>query len=157
MTGAALVEKDGTFVTANEAYCSILGYANSELAGKRFQEVTYPGDTEYDEEMASRVAAGQIESYTMTKRYVTKRSSVVWVRLRVDALRDGDGQFLCFLAQCHPLEPIPAAAVATPTSGTIPREVALLVWVKANWPVLLWVLSGLAAVLGYALQSIGKR
>lgn len=159
LTGAALVERDGRFVTANESFLRLLGYTSSELTELRFQSVTYPGDAPHDEEMAARVAAGTIESYTMTKRYLTKRSEVVWVRLRVDALRSpDDGAFVCFLAQAQPLGPV-AAAVPAPAGAHdgVPLDVAWLVWAKTNWPILLWILSGLAALLGFGLQAVGKK
>ena len=155
MTAAGLVAKEGQFLAVNTAYCDLLGYSEVELTSMTFEEVTENRDGSADREMADKVADGEITSYEMEKRYLTKRSMVVWVRLRVDAVRDSKGEFLCFLAQAVRLTP---ATTQEPTltaplsQPAVPNEVALVVWAKKNWPLLLWILGGLSGLLGSALQ-----
>ena len=101
--GHALVELDGTFHDVNLAFCAITGYSTDELVGMTFQEITHPDDVDADVSQVESLAAGEIPSYVMEKRYIRKDSSVIWVRLFVSILRDSDGDPLMFVAQVRRL------------------------------------------------------
>src|SRR4029078_6839283 len=54
-------------------------------------DITYPDDVEADWACARQLLAGDINIYTMEKRYVRKGGSVAWVNLTVSLLRDPAG------------------------------------------------------------------
>lgn len=97
--GQALVALDGTFTHVNPALCSITGYPAQELVGRTFQEITLADDLESDVHQAQALAAGEIPSYEMDKRYVRKDGQIVWVRLHGSVVRDADDVPVMFAAQ----------------------------------------------------------
>jgi PAS domain S-box-containing protein len=88
-TGVANAEIDATtlrFIRVNRRYCELLGYGAEELVGgMTILDVTYPDDREHDGSFAN----GIVE---ITKRYLRRDRSTVWVHLTRTPLRDPDGQ-----------------------------------------------------------------
>ena len=85
--GVALLEtRTGRFVRINQAYCDFLGYSQAEMLQKRFQDVTYPDDTQANVDNNARLVDSQIRSFSMEKRYVCKDGTVVWGRLTASSL-----------------------------------------------------------------------
>lgn len=97
--GLAQVNKDGEFIKANPAFCNLLGYTESELQHKKWQDITHPEDVEGARPMFEQSVAGIINSYTMEKRYLTKRGNIIWVSLFVSVLQDENKQFKLLLKQ----------------------------------------------------------
>ncbi len=89
--GIALVGRDLCFLQANPAFCRMVGYAEAELVGTAFAAITHPGDIEGNTELAHRLFGGEIPSYQLEKRYVTKQGQTLWVRLTSSLVRDADG------------------------------------------------------------------
>ena len=97
--GLAEVNKDGYFIRANPSFCNLIGYNESELQEKKWQEVTHPEDTVGGEAMFEKAIAGHITSYTMEKRYITKRGQVIWVNLFVSSVQDEHRQVKFLIKQ----------------------------------------------------------
>jgi len=97
--GMALVAPDGRWLEVNQALCNIVGYSESELIGRKFQDITHPEDLDADLEFVRRMLKGEIPFYQMEKRYLHKRGAVVWVLLSVSLVRGGDGNPAYFIAQ----------------------------------------------------------
>jgi PAS domain S-box-containing protein len=97
--GMALVARDGRFLQVNPAYCDLVGYSGQELCGLTFQVITHPDDVDRDVDHAQRLLAGEIDRYSMEKRYLHRRGHVVWVLLHVSVVLADDGQPLYFVAQ----------------------------------------------------------
>jgi PAS domain S-box-containing protein len=89
--GVGQVALDGRWLRANDKLCEISGYDREELLEKTFQELTHPEDLDADLEQAERLLAGEIETYSMEKRYVRKDGSVVWINLTVSLVREPSG------------------------------------------------------------------
>ena len=89
--GMALLTLDFRFERANPVLCAITGYAESELVGRSFEEITHPDDVLADVELARLLARGELPRYQIEKRYVRKDGSVVWVSLSRSVLRDERG------------------------------------------------------------------
>jgi PAS domain S-box-containing protein len=89
--GFALVETDGRFRAVNPSLCEMLGYGEAELLAMTWQDVTHPDDVERDRPLRARMAAGEIESFHLDKRYVHKGGTVVWGQLAVSLVRDASG------------------------------------------------------------------
>jgi PAS domain S-box-containing protein len=97
-TGVAQVGLDGRWIRVNDRLCRILGRDCLELEGLTFQDLTHPEDLETDLEQARRLAAGEIDSYSMEKRYLRGDGSVVWANLTGSAVRDAQGAPSYFIA-----------------------------------------------------------
>ncbi len=89
--GLAHVGLDGQWLRVNEKLCAILGYTREELLTRTFQDVTYPADLDTDLAQVRRLLAGEIQTYTLEKRYMRKDGALVWATLTVSLLRDQDG------------------------------------------------------------------
>ncbi|WP_022660966.1 PAS domain S-box protein [Paucidesulfovibrio longus] len=96
--GIAHVGLDGSWLLFNDRLCSIVGYSREELMGRTFQDITHPDDLEKDLELVGKVLSGEIDNYSMEKRYVGKQGEIVWVNLTVSLLRDDDGKPVHFIS-----------------------------------------------------------
>ncbi|HEX5410838.1 MAG TPA: PAS domain S-box protein [Terriglobia bacterium] len=96
--GIAHVAEDGHFLRANQKICDISGYTETELLRMRFQDITHPDDLAADLAQAERVTAGEIDQYSMEKRYIRKDKSIVWVNLTVSAVRGAENNLTYFVA-----------------------------------------------------------
>ncbi|MBU0941472.1 MAG: PAS domain S-box protein [Bacteroidetes bacterium] len=85
--GIAVVEiETGRFLEINNHFCAILGYTENELKGMTFKEVTFQDDLQNDLKQLKKVNSGIIDSYSLEKRYLTKKGEIVWVALTVSPL-----------------------------------------------------------------------
>ncbi len=103
-TGEALVTPDGKLLQVNRSLCEMLGYDETELLGKTFQELTHPDDLNLDLDNVQQMLAGEIRSYQMEKRYFHHRGYVVWVLLSVSLVRDIDGKPIYFISQVQDID-----------------------------------------------------
>ena len=90
--GIALVGDDGRLTDANRALCAIVGYGRDELVGKPLAELAHPDDADLDAELAARVVSGEIDSYEVEKRYLSKSGDIVPVALTAALGRAADGR-----------------------------------------------------------------
>src|SRR3569833_1285574 len=86
--GIAHVGLDGRWLHFNEAVCSITGYSPEMLHGLTFTDITHPEDREVSQIQASRLLSGEIQSYSLEKRYVRPDGNLVWVDVTVSLSRD---------------------------------------------------------------------
>lgn len=83
---------EGQFLRVNQKFCDILGYSEKELKNLSIAEIAHPEDAEKDREYKQRLSAGEIETYSMEKRYVRKDGSMVWVHLTESIVRQQSGE-----------------------------------------------------------------
>ena len=96
--GVAHVGTDGSWLRVNQKLCQIVGYSEAELLQKTFQDITHPEDLETDLEYVRQMLAGEIETYTMEKRYICRDSSIVWINLTVSLVKQDSGEPDYFIA-----------------------------------------------------------
>lgn len=90
--GMTQVGLDGTLLMVNEKFCEIVGYSAHELAGRRFQEFTHPDDLQVNLDKLRRMLAGEVQSYTLEKRYIRKDGLEPWVHITSSLVRDEEGK-----------------------------------------------------------------
>jgi len=153
-TGAALVDIErGTFLRVNSAFCSIVGYAEAELKRMTWRDITVNADAGPDLQQVKWLLAGEITSYEMDKRYLSKRGHVVWVRLRVDPVKSAEEEIVCLLAQIT-MKFTPQDRTVSP-SAPISTDLALAQWITANKPIAVAIgttLVGMGATLATLLK-----
>jgi PAS domain S-box-containing protein len=96
--GAAQVGIDGRWLRVNRRLAEIVGYEPDELLETTFQDITHPDDLEGDLAQVRRLLAGELQTYTLEKRYLRKDGPVVWVNLTVSLVRDSSGEPAYFIA-----------------------------------------------------------
>ena len=89
--GIAQLSTDGNFLHINQRFCDIVGYSREEMLELTFQDITHPDDLAADLELVQKVLEGEIEHYSMDKRYCRKDGSMVWVNLNVSLVRNRSG------------------------------------------------------------------
>lgn len=89
--GVARVSPEGRFLEVNDRFCAMLGYSREELRKLTFQEITHPDDVDTNLASAAALLEGRIDTYSIEKRYLTKRGDVVWNNLTVSLVRTGAG------------------------------------------------------------------
>jgi urea ABC transporter urea binding protein len=95
--GIVECDASGRFREVNERFCEISGYSDAELSGMTFRDLTHPEDLAADLESIRRLVAGEIERYSLEKRYVRKDRSLRWVRLTVSAVNRPKGGVETFI------------------------------------------------------------
>jgi PAS domain S-box-containing protein len=79
------------FLEINHEICRILGYNRDELVTKTWAELTYPEDLPADAGQFERMLAGDLDAYTLEKRFIRKDGQVVSTVISVRAMRRPDG------------------------------------------------------------------
>jgi diguanylate cyclase (GGDEF)-like protein/PAS domain S-box-containing protein len=97
--GVAIVDLDGTFLHVNQKLARIVGYSGAEMADITFQQITHPDDLDADLAQVDALLAGEIDSFEMEKRYLTKSGELIWVLLACAIVREEDGSPRHFISQ----------------------------------------------------------
>jgi PAS domain S-box-containing protein len=96
--GIAHVGLDGRWLHFNEAIGTITGYSPETLHRLTFLDITHPEDREVSQVQADRLLSGEIQSYSLEKRYVRPSGDIVWVHVTVSLARDDTDETDHFIA-----------------------------------------------------------
>src|SRR3954469_3580976 len=86
--GMAIVGLDYQLRRVNRALCETLGYSQRELLEHTLLDLTHPDDRRKGKALASRLFRGEIPSYRLEKRCLTKDGCPVWLDLTALLVRD---------------------------------------------------------------------
>lgn len=89
--GACITSPTKDWLEVNDSLCRMLGYTREELVKLTWSELTHPDDLAADVEQFDRVIRGEIDGYSLEKRYLRKDGSAVPVDLAVSCARFPDG------------------------------------------------------------------
>jgi diguanylate cyclase (GGDEF)-like protein/PAS domain S-box-containing protein len=89
--GIGLVDFEGRTTMTNSALRRQLGYTAEEFAAISWKEFTHPDDIEPNAVFSRQLAAGEIDRFTMEKRFLCKDGEYLWTALTVSLVRDADG------------------------------------------------------------------
>jgi PAS domain S-box-containing protein len=98
LIGMAITSPARGCIEVNDEICRILGYERSELLGMTWAELTHPDDLAADVADFNRVLAGEIDGYSMEKRFVRKDGQAIDATISVKCLRRMDGSVDYFVA-----------------------------------------------------------
>ena len=96
--GIAHVAPDGRWLRVNQKLCDSIGYTREELLERTFQDITYPADRDVDLEYIQPMLAGEIQMFSIEKRYIRKDGSLVWINLTKSLVRESSGEPKYFIA-----------------------------------------------------------
>ena len=77
LVGTAITSAEKGWVQVNDQTCEILGYSREELFTKTWAEITHPDDLAEDVRLFNQMLNGQIDSYSMEKRFIRPNGDVV--------------------------------------------------------------------------------
>jgi PAS domain S-box-containing protein len=90
--GMAIVDFDYRMRRVNRALCTALGYEADELLKRKFIEITHPDDVQRDRLLADQLFRGEIPSYRLEKRFITKEGTIAWLDLTALLVRTRRGK-----------------------------------------------------------------
>src|SRR5258705_1507946 len=96
--GMAIVGLDYRMKRVNKSIGEALGYSDDELLDRKFTDITHPDDIKRDSGLADELFKGEIPSYSIEKRFVTKDGNVAWLDLTAVMIREKNGEPLYGLA-----------------------------------------------------------
>lgn len=77
---------NGSFIDANDKFAELIGYSQEEIKQMNFMMITHPDDLEADLKNMERLRNGEINQYSMEKRYFDKKGDIKWVNITVSPL-----------------------------------------------------------------------
>ncbi|MFW9880697.1 MAG: PAS domain-containing protein, partial [Candidatus Thorarchaeota archaeon] len=89
--GIALIKPNGRFITFNKKAATMLGYTTEEFINETLLGITHPDDLKKSQERLKMLLDGDLSSYRIEKRYLTKNGKEFWVDISVRALYDDNG------------------------------------------------------------------
>lgn len=98
LIGMAITLPSKGCLEVNDEFCRILGYEREELLKKSWPELTHPADLAGDLAHFERVLAGEMDGYTLDKRFIRKDGQVVDTTMAAKCLRRADGTIAYFVA-----------------------------------------------------------
>jgi PAS domain S-box-containing protein len=90
LIGMALTTSEKRWVYANDRICEILGFSREELSRLTWEEITHLDDLDNDLEYFNRLLSGDIDSYTIEKRFMRKDGSIVYTQISIGCVRNPD-------------------------------------------------------------------
>jgi len=154
--------QDMRFLTANAAFCRMLGYSEAELTGMSFKDITHPAHAGQDLESVLKVMSGKLPKYHTEKRYLRKDGQVVWAATTVTAIHNLDGQFLYNLAMVEDISERKQAEEALRASEERFRQVTEstgdFIWEEDASGLFLYASPAVEKILGYTPDElVGKK
>lgn len=92
---AGMAEVDitnGRFLRVNGRYCEITGYSEEELLQRTTLSLNHPDENREDRIRIGRLFSGEVDRYTVEKRFIHKDGAVIWVTVDAALLRDESGR-----------------------------------------------------------------
>jgi len=89
--GICTVDMLGNFVTTNQAYERMVGYAKEEIAGLSFFDVTHPNDRPKNKKLFQDMFSLETTDFSMEKRYIRKDGEEIKVSVHAIGIRDAEG------------------------------------------------------------------
>lgn len=83
----ALVSADGSIIECNQRLHELFGTRDRETLC--LEQFVHPEDQRIDQELKQKLLNGDLRSYTIEKRFVSRTNGVVWVNLSVSLLEGG--------------------------------------------------------------------
>lgn len=103
--GIAHTGLDGRWLMVNDKLSQITGYTKEELLEKNFKQISHPGELDDNIYRFERLVRGEIDSFSMEKRYIRKDGQIVWGNLTVSLKRDRTGKPLYLISIIQDISP----------------------------------------------------
>lgn len=88
--GISIVNDEYRILNVNHMYEKIVGRTKEEICAFGWEKFTHPDDLQDDMELFNKFKSGEIEGYSMMKRYLKPDGSTVWVNMTIASLKDNN-------------------------------------------------------------------
>jgi PAS domain S-box-containing protein len=90
LVGLAATSPERGWINVNGYLCRLLEYSEEELRARTWVELTHPDDLALDQEKFARVERGEIDSYEVEKRFISRSGTEIPCYLSVSCVRKPD-------------------------------------------------------------------
>ena len=87
LVGMAIESPEGYWVEVNNRLCELLRYSHDELIGKHWKDLTHPEDLARNMEEFKKLQDGEIDHYSLEKRFIRKDGEILHSLLSVGCSR----------------------------------------------------------------------
>ncbi len=101
LVGMAMTSQEKYWVEFNDTLCNMFGYLRKDFSRFTWAELTHPEDLKSDLVQYNRVLAGDLDGYTMEKRFIHRNGSIIYTVISANVLRKADGSVDYFVALVH--------------------------------------------------------
>jgi PAS domain S-box-containing protein len=81
----------GKVLRSNKAFQDMIGYEEEELVGMTVRDVSFGEDEESSYMYINKLMTGELDNFSMNKRYISKSGDLIWAKTSVAAVRNSDG------------------------------------------------------------------
>ncbi len=81
----------GNFIKVNNAFSDLIGYKDSELKKLSVKDISEPEDYKISQGYQTAMNKGEIDNFSIVKRYFTKAGNTILAKTSVSAVRDTSG------------------------------------------------------------------
>ncbi len=96
LIGIAITSPDKGWLDVNERLCDILGYSRDQLLRTTWAEITHPDDLAENNARFEHVLAGDIDGFSLEKRFIRGDGTALPAEISVHCVRDSEGRPLYF-------------------------------------------------------------
>ena len=89
--GMIIGNPDRTIARVNKAICEMSGYTPEELIGKNVRVFMHPEDRDVSAPYVEKLLRGEIPSFTVERRYLTKNGRPFWAQATTATIAGADG------------------------------------------------------------------
>jgi len=97
--GIATTAPNFIILSANEAFCRMLGYSEDELKKLTFRDFTYPEDVTESSSNMVALNCGKLPFFSQQKRYIRKDGVVIDGKVTVSVIRDKESKPALYIAE----------------------------------------------------------
>jgi len=90
LIGMTMTSVEKGWIDANDVFCDMLGYSRNELFNMTWTEMTHPDDLESDLIQFRRLLAGEINGYTIEKRFIRSDNKIINTAVSINAILKAD-------------------------------------------------------------------
>lgn len=98
LVGMATTNLNKQWIDVNNKFCELLGYTREELFRSTWAELTHPEDLQKDIRHFEGVVRGEIDGYSLEKRYIKKSGETLYAKISVNCVRETTGEVKYFVA-----------------------------------------------------------
>ena len=98
LIGIAVTSPEKGWIEVNPRLCEMLGYPREEIVQLTWAVLTHPDDIAGDVAQFERVLRGEIDGYSLDKRFMRKDGTTIHVAMSVSCVRTDDGRVDYFVA-----------------------------------------------------------
>jgi len=83
---------EGRIVKSNKTFKNMIGYSESELKKLKVVDISGREEVESSKELMSKIDSGELDHFSINKKYIRKDGSSLWAKTSVNAFRNEKGK-----------------------------------------------------------------